>query len=76
MQKEKLDGREQIIVTGPLPVGVCFGWVSPTPTQPNPLKTPTGSELVSCEVSSSVVVQCSIEFNWVSFPLLAVDTSL
>ena len=58
MQKEKLERREQIIVTGPLPVGVCFGWVSPpTPTQPNPLKTPTGSELVSCEVSSSVVVQ-------------------
>ena len=73
MQKEKLDGREQIIVTGPLPVGVCFGWVW-GPPQPNPLKTPTGSELVSCEVSSSVVVQC--EFNWVSFPLLAVDTSL
>ena len=48
MQKEKLERREQIIVTGPL------GF---SPTQPNPLKTPTGSELVSCEVSSSVVVQ-------------------
>ena len=53
MQKEKLERREQIIVTGPLPVGVCLF----PPTQPNPLKTPTGSELVSCEVSSSVVVQ-------------------
>ena len=51
MQKEKLERREQIMVTGPLPVG---GF---PPTQPNPLKTPTGSELVSCEVSSSVVVQ-------------------